>query len=81
VAVGWVRGLTFEVTGVRRQDALARLAKMHRVPPTGPRWLAVARPVDQGVRPHSVIAEPDGLDEEIRAPSLSTVGKSTGTAN
>jgi len=46
-----MRCLTFEVTGARRQDALARLAKMYRVPPSGPRWPAVARPVDQGVRP------------------------------
>ena len=49
-----LRRLTFEVTGARRQDALARLAKMYRVPPTGPRWLAVARPVDRGVMPHGV---------------------------
>ena len=42
--------LTFEVTDARRQDALARLAKMYSVPPTGPRWPAVARPVDRVVR-------------------------------
>ena len=45
------RGLTFELTGPRRQDALARLAKMYPVPPTGPRWPAVAGPVERGVRP------------------------------
>ena len=48
---GNLRRLTFELTGARRQDALARLAKMYRVPPTGPRWPAVARPVARGVRP------------------------------
>ena len=48
----FVWGLTFEVTGARRQDALARLAKMYSVPPTGPRWPAVARPVDRGARRH-----------------------------
>ena len=45
--------LTFEVTGARRQDALAGLAKLYRLPPTGPWWLAVARPVDRVVRPRS----------------------------
>jgi hypothetical protein len=49
-----VWGLTFELTGALRQDALARLARMYRVPPTGPRWPAVARPVERGVRPHSL---------------------------
>ena len=47
-------GLTFELTGARRQDALARLAKMYRVPPTGPRRPAVARPVERVVRPRSI---------------------------
>ena len=39
-----------EVTGALRQDGLARLAKMYRVPPTGPSWPAVASPVDRLVR-------------------------------
>ena len=42
---------TFEVTGPLRQDGLARLAKMYRVPPTGPSWPAVVGPVDRRVRP------------------------------
>ena len=48
----WLCCLTFELTGARRRDALARLAKMYSVPPTGPRWPAVARPVERGVRQH-----------------------------
>ena len=43
---------TFELTGPTRQDGLARLAKMHRVPPAGPSWPAVAGPVERRVRPH-----------------------------
>ena len=42
--------LTFELTGPRRQDALARAEKMYRVPQLGPRWPAVAGPVERGVR-------------------------------
>ena len=49
--------LTFELTGARRQDALARLVKMYLVPPTGPRWPAVARPVERGVRQHPATAD------------------------
>ena len=41
-----------ELTGPMRQDGLARLAKMHRVPPTGPSWPAVAGPVERRVSPH-----------------------------
>jgi hypothetical protein len=44
-------GLTFELTGPRRQDALARAEKMYRVHQLGPRWPAVAGPVERGVRP------------------------------
>jgi hypothetical protein len=40
-----------ELTGPVRQDGLARSAKMHRVPPTGPSWPAVAGPVERRVRP------------------------------
>ena len=46
-------GLTFELTGPRRQDALARAEKMYRVLQLGPRWPAVAGPVERGVRRHS----------------------------
>jgi hypothetical protein len=48
-----VRGLTFELTGPRRQDALARAERMYRVPQFGPRWPAVAGPVERVVRLHS----------------------------
>lgn len=47
-----LRGLTFELTGALRQGGLARLAKMYRVPPSGPRRPAVARPVERVVRFH-----------------------------
>ena len=43
--------LTFELTGPRRQDALARTEKMYRAPQSGPRWPAVAGPVERGVGP------------------------------
>ncbi len=43
--------LTFELSGRQRQDARARLAKMYRVPPTGPWWPAVGAPLERGVRP------------------------------
>ena len=45
-----MRCLTFELTGARRQDALARTERMYRVPQSGPRGPAVARPVERGVR-------------------------------
>ena len=48
---GILRGLTFEVTGRQRQDALARTGTMYRVPQSGPRWPAVGAPVDRRVRP------------------------------
>jgi len=40
----WLWGLTFELSGPLRQDGLARVAKMYRVPPAGPRRPAVAGP-------------------------------------
>ena len=49
-----LRGLTFELTGPRRQDALARTERMYRVPQLGPRWPAVAGPVERGVRPRCI---------------------------
>jgi len=42
--------LTLELTGPLRQGSLARAEKMYRVPQTGPRWLAVAGPVERRVR-------------------------------
>jgi len=45
-----MRGLTFELTGRRRQGASARAVKMYRVPPTGRWWPAVGAPVERGVR-------------------------------
>jgi hypothetical protein len=47
--------LTFELRGRQRRDARARLAKMYRVPPTGPAWPAVGAPFERGVRRHCVL--------------------------
>ena len=44
-------GSTFELTCTLRRAGLARLAKMHRVPPTGPRQPAVACQVERRVGP------------------------------
>ena len=44
---GPVCGLTFELTGPRRWDGLARAGKMYRVPQAGPRQPAVGGPVVQ----------------------------------
>ena len=49
-----MRGLTFELSWSQRRDARARLAKMYRVPPTGPAWHAVGSQLERGVRPHWV---------------------------
>ena len=43
--------LTFELRGPQRQDALARTEKMYRLPQAGPRWPAVAGPLERVVRP------------------------------
>ena len=51
------RGLTFELRGRQRWDARARLAKMYRVPLTGPAWPAVGAPFERGVRPQCDEAE------------------------
>ena len=65
-----LRRLTFELTGPQRQDALARLAKMYRVPPTGPRWPAVAGPVERGVRRQ--LASPSAETREQNRRHLAT---------
>ena len=54
----FVRGLTFELSGRRRQDARPGLAKMYRVPPDRAWWPAVGAPLERGVRPHSHCALP-----------------------
>ena len=46
-----LRGLTFELSGRRRQDARPGLAKMYRVPPDRAWWPAVGAPLERGVRP------------------------------
>jgi len=52
----YLRCLTFELTGPRRWDGLARAGKMYCVPQAGPRRPAVGGPVVQrGVRPHSQV--------------------------
>ena len=47
-----MRGLTFELSGRRRQDARPGLAKMYRVPPDRAWWPAVGAPLERGVRRH-----------------------------
>ncbi len=64
--------LTFELTGRRRRDASARLAKMYRVPPAGRWWHAVGAPVERGVRPQFLALQLGGLvghlfDHRLRA--------------
>ena len=46
-----LRGLTFELSGRRRQDARPALAKMYRVPPDRAWWPAVGAPLERRVRP------------------------------
>jgi len=53
-----LRSLTFELT------ALARTERMYRVPQFGPRWPAVAGPVERGVRPHCHRAQCDAKPHE-----------------
>jgi hypothetical protein len=48
----WLCGLTFELSGRRRQDARPGLVKMYRVPPARAWWPAVGAPLERGVRPH-----------------------------
>ena len=43
-------GLTFELSGRRRQDARPGLAKMYTVPPARAWWPAVGAPLERGVR-------------------------------
>ena len=50
-----LRGLTFEISGRQRHDASARMAKMYRVPPAGRWWHAVGAPLEQVVRPCTVL--------------------------
>ena len=45
-----VCGLTFELSGRRRQDARPGLEKMYRVPPDRAWWPAVGAPLERGVR-------------------------------
>ena len=50
-----MRGLTFELSGRRRQDARPGLAKMYSVPPDRAWWPAVGAPLERGVRPCTVL--------------------------
>jgi hypothetical protein len=47
-----LRGLTFELSGRRRQGARPGSVKMYRVPPARAWWPAVGAPLERGVRPH-----------------------------
>ena len=44
--------LTFELSGLQRQDARPGLVKMYTVPPDRAWWPAVVAPLERGVRPH-----------------------------
>ena len=44
-----IRGLTFELSGRRRQDARPGLAKMYRVPPDRAWWLPLALRLSEGL--------------------------------
>ena len=57
-------GLTFEVSGRRRQDAKPELAKMYRVPPAWAWWPAGGAPLDRGVRRRLSVKLPRSPDEE-----------------
>ena len=50
-----LRGLTFEVSGRRRQDARPGLAKMYHVPPDRAWRPAVGAPLERAVRPHCAL--------------------------
>ena len=52
---GFVCGLTFELSGRQRLDARPGLAKMYRVPPDRAWWPAVGAPLEQVVRPCTVL--------------------------
>ena len=56
-----LRGLTFELSGRRRQDARPGLAKMYRVPPDRAWWPAVDAPLERGVRRHCTALSQLGL--------------------
>ena len=66
-------GLTFELSGRRRQDARPGLAKMYRVPPDRAWWPAVGAPLERGVR-HQCVGAVHGLFVGIciRRPTGST---------
>ena len=52
-------GLTFELSGRRRQDARARAEKMYRVPKPGPWRHAVGAPLERLVRPRPRVQRGD----------------------
>ena len=60
-------GLTFELSGRRRQDARPGLAKMYTVLPARAGWHAVGAPLERGVRQYC--AQHDDGPEFSRGPS------------
>jgi hypothetical protein len=58
---GLLCGLTFELSGRRRQDARPGPVKMYRVPPARAWWPAVGAPLERGVRPRLATAAHVGL--------------------
>ncbi len=64
-----VMGLTFELSGRRRQATRPGLAKMYRVPPDRAWWPAVGAPLERGVRPHCERLGPLGAMVPLTQPS------------
>ena len=55
---GRLCGLTFELSGRRRQDARPGLVRMYRVPPDRAWWPAVGAPLERGVRRLHAMSQP-----------------------
>ena len=69
---GFLCGITFELTGPRRQGALARAEKMYRVPQAGPRCPAGEGPVvERGVMPHRCATTSLAVGAPQKPPRLS----------
>jgi len=58
-------GLTFELSGRRRQDARPGPVKMYRVPPDRAWWPAVGAPLERGVRRHRGSSQSDDGGPEL----------------
>ncbi len=64
-------GLTFELSGRRRQDARPGPVKMYSVPPARAWWPAVGAPLERGVRLHAAAATMSVISGVSLAPKSS----------